>query len=146
MLQNKVLLITGGTGSFGNAVIKRFLNTDHFREIRIFSRDEKKQDDMRRLYNNNKIKFYIGDIRDSESVKNAVKNIDFILDNLVDFAVLLGSDYGSFVLNTHCSNSLDILKLYIFHEKRIGQIIKLKYKLIINIRILLIRTKEIYIY
>ena len=63
MFKDKVLLITGGTGSFGNAVLDRFLNTD-IKEIRIFSRDEKKQDDMRKKYNNDKLKFYIGDVRD----------------------------------------------------------------------------------
>ena len=62
MFKDKTLLITGGTGSFGNAVLKRFLNTD-VREIRVFSRDEKKQDDMRKFYKNDKIKFYIGDVR-----------------------------------------------------------------------------------
>ncbi|MGK0254837.1 MAG: UDP-N-acetylglucosamine 4,6-dehydratase, partial [Mariniflexile sp.] len=62
MFKNKVLLITGGTGSFGNAVLKRFLGTD-IKEIRIFSRDEKKQDDMRKAFNNHKLKFYIGDVR-----------------------------------------------------------------------------------
>ena len=64
MLKNKILLITGGTGSFGNAVLNRFLHTDHFKEIRIFSRDEKKQDDMRNQLKNDKLKFYIGDVRD----------------------------------------------------------------------------------
>ena len=64
----KTLLITGGTGSFGNAVLKRFLNTE-IKEIRIFSRDEKKQDDMRRFYNNSKIKYYIGDVRQLRSVQ-----------------------------------------------------------------------------
>ena len=77
MFKNKVLLITGGTGSFGNAVLKHFLNTD-ISEIRIFSRDEKKQDDMRKLYKNNKIKFYIGDVRDLQSIKNALYNVDYI--------------------------------------------------------------------
>lgn len=77
MFKNKILLITGGTGSFGNAVLKRFLNTD-IKEIRIFSRDEKKQDDMRRQYNNEKIKFYIGDVRNIDSVRDAVKGVDFI--------------------------------------------------------------------
>jgi UDP-N-acetylglucosamine 4,6-dehydratase/5-epimerase len=78
MLKNKTLLITGGTGSFGNAVLKRFLNTDEFSEIRIFSRDEKKQDDMRRAFQNDKIKFYIGDVRDFNSIENAVLNVDYI--------------------------------------------------------------------
>lgn len=77
MFKNKILLITGGTGSFGNAVMKRFLKTD-VKEIRIFSRDEKKQDDMRKIYNNDKIKFYIGDIRDISSVKNAMHGVDYI--------------------------------------------------------------------
>ncbi|MBD3844036.1 MAG: polysaccharide biosynthesis protein, partial [Campylobacterales bacterium] len=67
MFKNKTLLITGGTGSFGNAVLRRFLDTD-IGEIRIFSRDEKKQDDMRKLYNNPKLKFYLGDVRDVNSV------------------------------------------------------------------------------
>jgi len=77
-IKNKTLLITGGTGSFGNAVMHRFLNTDHFKEIRIFSRDEKKQDDMRKRYNNRKIKFYLGDVRDRTSVETVVKGVDYI--------------------------------------------------------------------
>lgn len=77
MFENKTLLITGGTGSFGNAVLDRFLNTD-IREIRIFSRDEKKQDDMRHKYHNDKIKFYIGDVRDIQSIKNAIHGVDYV--------------------------------------------------------------------
>lgn len=77
MYTNKILLITGGTGSFGNAVLRRFLDSD-LREIRILSRDEKKQDDMRKLYNNAKLKFYIGDVRDYQSVLNAVRGVDYI--------------------------------------------------------------------
>lgn len=77
MFSQKVLLITGGTGSFGNAVLKRLLDTD-IREIRIFSRDEKKQDDMRKAYNNAKLKFYIGDVRDERSVMPAMRGVDFI--------------------------------------------------------------------
>ncbi|MDD4582923.1 MAG: polysaccharide biosynthesis protein [Eubacteriales bacterium] len=77
MFKGKTLLITGGTGSFGNAVLKRFLDTD-IREIRIFSRDEKKQDDMRKLYKNDKIKFYIGDVRDPTSIKDAMYGVDYI--------------------------------------------------------------------
>ncbi len=73
----KNLLITGGTGSFGNAVLRRFLDSD-LREIRIFSRDEKKQDDMRKRYNSPKLKFYIGDVRDPQSVMNAVRGVDHI--------------------------------------------------------------------
>ncbi|MDM8147813.1 polysaccharide biosynthesis protein [Priestia megaterium] len=77
MFENKTLLITGGTGSFGNAVMDRFLDTD-LKEIRIFSRDEKKQDDMRKLYKNDKLKFYLGDVRDLASVKNAMHGVDYI--------------------------------------------------------------------
>ena len=77
MFKNKTLVITGGTGSFGNAVLKRFLDTD-IAEIRIFSRDEKKQDDMRKKYNNSKLKFYIGDVRDYNSVLNATRGADFL--------------------------------------------------------------------
>lgn len=77
MFRNKVLLITGGTGSFGNAVAKRFLETE-ISEIRIFSRDEKKQDDMRKAYKNDKLKFYIGDVRDIASVKNAMHGVDLV--------------------------------------------------------------------
>ena len=78
MLKNKTLLITGGTGSFGNAVLNRFLHTDHFKEIRIFSRDEKKQDDMRTLLKNDKLKFYIGDVRDYGSVERAMRGVDYV--------------------------------------------------------------------
>ncbi len=78
MFQNKVLLITGGTGSFGNAVLKRFLHTDHFKEIRIFSRDEKKQDDMRNQLKSEKLKFYIGDVRDYKSIEGAMTGVDYV--------------------------------------------------------------------
>jgi UDP-glucose 4-epimerase len=77
MFKNKVLMITGGTGSFGNTVLKRFLSTD-VREIRIFSRDEKKQEDMRIAFNNPKLKFYIGDVREYESVSQAMKGVDYV--------------------------------------------------------------------
>lgn len=77
-IKDKILLITGGTGSFGTAVLNRFLHTDHFKEIRIFSRDEKKQDDMRNLYKNDKIKYYIGDVRDFSSVDPATRGVDYI--------------------------------------------------------------------
>jgi len=78
MFKNKILLITGGTGSFGNAVLKRFLDTEMFKEIRIFSRDEKKQDDMRHALQNPKVKFYIGDVRDKRSVDGAMSGVDYI--------------------------------------------------------------------
>ena len=77
MFKDKVLLITGGTGSFGNAVLDKFLETD-IKEIRIFSRDEKKQEDMRIKYHNDKIKFYVGDVRDYRSVNDAMKGVDYV--------------------------------------------------------------------
>ncbi len=77
-IKNKILLITGGTGSFGNAVLNRFLNSDHFSEIRIFSRDEKKQDDMRIALKNDKLKFYIGDVRDYSGVERAMRGVDYV--------------------------------------------------------------------
>jgi UDP-N-acetylglucosamine 4,6-dehydratase len=77
-MKNKILLITGGTGSFGNAVLQRFLKTDHFKEIRIFSRDEKKQDDMRNQLKSAKLKFYIGDVRDRSSIDRAMKGVDYV--------------------------------------------------------------------
>ena len=77
MFKNKMLLITGGTGSFGNAILRRFLSTD-IEEIRIFSRDELKQDNMRKLFNNSKLKFYIGDVRDTNSIDDAMNGVDFV--------------------------------------------------------------------
>lgn len=77
-IKDKVLLITGGTGSFGTAVLNRFLDSDHFKEIRIFSRDEKKQDDMRNHFKNEKIKYFIGDVRDYNSIEYAMRGVDFV--------------------------------------------------------------------
>ena len=77
MFNDKIILISGGTGSFGNAVLRRLLETD-VKEIRILSRDEKKQDDMRKHYNSDKLKFFIGDVRDKQSVENAVKGVNYI--------------------------------------------------------------------
>ena len=77
MFKNKILLITGGTGSFGNAVLRRFLNTN-IKEIRIFSRDEKKQNDMRIIFNNSKIKFFIGDVREYNSIYSALNDVDYV--------------------------------------------------------------------
>ncbi|MBN1186868.1 MAG: polysaccharide biosynthesis protein, partial [Bacteroidales bacterium] len=77
LFEKKTLLITGGTGSFGNAVLRRFLNTD-IAEIRIFSRDEKKQDDMRQFYQNPKIKYFIGDVRNRQSLDNAMQGVDYV--------------------------------------------------------------------
>lgn len=77
IFKNKCLMITGGTGSFGNAIVHRFLNSE-LREIRIFSRDEKKQDDMRRKYKNDKLRFYLGDIRDYSSIVSAINGVDYV--------------------------------------------------------------------
>lgn len=77
-IKNKTLLITGGTGSFGTAVLRKFIHTDHFKEIRIFSRDEKKQDDMRNQFKNDKLKFYIGDVRDYRSIESAMRGVDYV--------------------------------------------------------------------
>lgn len=77
-IKNKTLLITGGTGSFGNAVLNRFLYTDHFKEIRIFSRDEKKQEDMRVKLKSDKLKFYIGDVRNYNSIEKAMRGVDYV--------------------------------------------------------------------
>src|SRR5689334_19750625 len=77
MFADKTLLITGGTGSFGNAVLRRFLDTE-IRQIRIFSRDEKKQEDMRIALKNDKVKFYIGDVRDYNAVSDALRGVDFV--------------------------------------------------------------------
>ena len=77
MFQNKILLITGGTGSFGNAILRHCLDSD-LREIRVFSRDEKKQDDLRKRYASPKLKFFIGDVRDKQAVTNVVRGVDFI--------------------------------------------------------------------
>lgn len=78
MFQDKVLLVTGGTGSFGNAVVKRLLNENRFKEIRIFSRDEKKQDDMRKRYNDERLKFYIGDVREKDSLTHVLRGVDYV--------------------------------------------------------------------
>jgi UDP-N-acetylglucosamine 4,6-dehydratase len=77
-VSNNILLITGGTGSFGNAVLNRYINNKYFNEIRVFSRDEKKQDDLRKRLNNKKVKFYIGDVRDRDSLTPAIKGVDYI--------------------------------------------------------------------
>ena len=77
IFKNKTLLITGGTGSFGNAILKRLISTD-IKEIRIFSRDELKQDNMRKFYNSNKLKFYIGDVRDKDSIDDAIRGVDYV--------------------------------------------------------------------
>ncbi len=90
MFNNKTLLITGGTGSFGNAVLNQFIDSD-IGEIRIFSRDEKKQHDMRLYYNNDKIKFYIGDVRSFDSIDNAMCGVDYVFSSAALNKSLLAS-------------------------------------------------------
>lgn len=94
MFENKTLMITGGTGSFGNAVVRRFLSSN-IAEIRIFSRDKKKQDDMRKLYKKPKLKFYIGDVRDSRSLGRAFRRADYCFHSAaLKRAVLQISPHG----------------------------------------------------
>ncbi len=115
----KCLLITGGTGSFGNAVLRRFLNTD-IREIRIFSRDEKKQDDMRQFYQNPKIKYFIGDVRDRQSIDNAMKGVDYVFHAAALKQVPSCEFFPAEAVRTNvlgCENVLDSAQFY--HVKRV---------------------------
>jgi len=99
MFKDKTLLITGGTGSFGNAVLNRFLGSD-IKEIRIFSRDEKKQDDMRRRLQHDKVKFFIGDVRDYNSIDSAMRGVDFVFHaNDVEKVVVLSTDKAVYPIN-----------------------------------------------
>jgi len=110
----KCLLITGGTGSFGNAVLRRFLNTD-IKEIRIFSRDEKKQDDMRQFYKNPKIKYFIGDVRDRQSIDNAMKGVDYVFHAAALKQVPSCEFFPAEAVRTNvlgCENVLDSAQFY----------------------------------
>ena len=115
MFKDKILLITGGTGSFGNAVLKRFLNTD-IKEIRIFSRDEKKQDDMRILYNSEKLKFYIGNIRDYDSVANAATGVDFIFHAAALKQVPSCEFFPIEATKTNVLGTDNLIKAAVFHK------------------------------
>ena len=115
MFKNKVLLITGGTGSFGNAVLKRFLNTDIL-EIRIFSRDEKKQEDMRIKYKNSKLKFYIGDVRDPQSISVAMRGVDYVFHAAALKQVPSCEFYPLEAVKTNVLGTENVLESAIFHS------------------------------
>lgn len=114
MFKDKVLLITGGTGSFGNAVLRRFLNSD-IAEIRIFSRDEKKQDDMRKAFNSEKLKFYIGDVRDYQSISNAMRGVDFVYHAAALKQVPSCEFYPLEAVKTNILGTENVLEASIFH-------------------------------
>ncbi len=114
MFKDKVLLITGGTGSFGNAVLRRFLDGD-IGEIRIFSRDEKKQDDMRKAFNNKKLKFYIGDVRDAQSISNAMRGVDYVFHAAALKQVPSCEFYPLEAVKTNVLGTENVLESAIFH-------------------------------
>lgn len=115
MFKGKTLLITGGTGSFGNAVLDRFLETD-IKEIRIFSRDEKKQDDMRKKYNSSKLKFYIGDVRDPQSISNAMRSVDYVYHAAALKQVPSCEFYPLEAVKTNVIGTENVLEAAIFHS------------------------------
>jgi UDP-glucose 4-epimerase len=114
MFNDKVLLITGGTGSFGNAALKRFLNTG-IKEIRIFSRDEKKQDDMRKTFNNVNLKFYIGDVRDPQSISTAMRGVDYVFHAAALKQVPSCEFYPLEAVKTNVLGTENVLESAIFH-------------------------------
>ena len=114
MFNKKVLLITGGTGSFGNAVLRRFLDSD-LREIRILSRDEKKQDDMRKRYQHTKLKFYIGDVRDVDSVRTAIRGVDYVFHAAALKQVPSCEYYPLQALKTNVLGTENVLEAAITH-------------------------------
>ena len=115
MFKDKVLLITGGTGSFGNAVLKRFLNSD-FAEIRVFSRDEKKQEDMRLRLNNDKVKFYIGDVRDYDSIYDAMRGVDSVFHAAALKQVPSCEFYPMEAIKTNVVGAENVMRAAIAHE------------------------------
>lgn len=114
MFEGKILMITGGTGSFGNAVLRRFLDTN-IKEIRIFSRDEKKQDDMRKHFKSDKLKFYIGDVRDQQSVSNAIRGVDYIYHAAALKQVPSCEFYPLEAVKTNVLGTENVLEAAIFH-------------------------------
>ena len=115
MFKDKVLLITGGTGSFGNAVLDKFLGTD-IKEIRIFSRDEKKQEDMRIKYHNDKIKFYVGDVRDYRSVNDAMKGVDYVFHAAAYKQVPTCEFFPIEAVKTNVMGTENVLDSAIYHK------------------------------
>ena len=115
MFKDKTILITGGTGSFGNAVLDRFLGSD-IKEIRIFSRDEKKQHDMRVKYNNSKIKFYIGDVRDESSLRDVMSNVDYVFHAAALKQVPSCEFYPIEAVNTNVMGTENVLNAAIFND------------------------------
>ena len=115
MFKNKTLLITGGTGSFGNAVLRRFIDSE-IKEIRIFSRDEKKQDDMRKNFNNEKLKFYIGDVRDPQSISNAMRGVDYVFHAAALKQVPSCEFYPLEAVKTNVLGTENVLDSAIFHR------------------------------
>jgi UDP-glucose 4-epimerase len=115
MFKNKTLLITGGTGSFGNAVLQRFLSSD-IAQIRIFSRDEKKQEDMRIAFNNDKVKFYIGDVRDYHSVTDAMQNVDYVFHAAALKQVPSCEFYPMQAVQTNILGAENVIRAAISHE------------------------------
>lgn len=116
MKNNQTLLLTGGTGSFGNAVLRRFLKTDKFKEIRIFSRDEKKQDDLRNELNNPKVKFYIGDVRDKDSIESVMINVDYVFHAAALKQVPTGEFFPWEVIKTNSVGALNVIDSAIRHK------------------------------
>jgi len=116
MIKNKTLLITGGTGSFGNAVLKRFVNSNLFKEIRIFSRDEKKQDDLRKKLNNPKVKFYIGDVRDSQSIDSAMIGVDYVFHAAALKQVPTAEFFPWEAIKTNSLGALNVINSAIKHN------------------------------
>ena len=112
----KTLLITGGTGSFGNAVLRRFLKTDKFKEIRIFSRDEKKQDDLRNELNNPKVKFYIGDVRDKDSIESVMNDVDYVFHAAALKQVPTGEFFPWEAIKTNSLGALNVIDSAIRHK------------------------------
>lgn len=115
-INQNTLLITGGTGSFGNAVLCRFLKSDKFKEIRIFSRDEKKQDDLRNKLNNPKVKFYIGDVRDKSSIESAMIDVDYVFHAAALKQVPTGEFFPWEVIKTNSLGALNVIDSAIRHK------------------------------